>query len=256
VLTECIVDPDDIPWRHGETEGITFRGQVLLSGDDGGAEAFRFRFDPVPSVYAHMHLVSQFQVILSGSMDLPRESMKLRPIGVHYTDHSRPYGPFSVGPDHEVLVLHPKKGGLVTMADKAARRQINLGGRELSGMDKDAEWLPLPGYESARCKILIPSVFGPEAVIIEFAPDTPVALIPPVYGRYEVVLAGSVVVGGRTLVRPGLRYIRGDEAAPPLLTGPEGATLLILSYDANALEGGLTGDGLSAMAAEAMSRAI
>jgi hypothetical protein len=256
VLSEYIVDCAEVPWRNGETEGIIFRGQVLLSGDDGGPEAFRFRFEPCPAVYAHMHLVSQFQLLLGGTMDLPKESMKLRPIAVHYTDHSKPYGPFAVGGDHEVLVLHPRKGGLVTMADRTARKQIHLGGRECTGMDKDVEWLPVPGHEGSRCKVLISQAAGPEVVIFELPPHTPAALPPPLYGRYEVVLQGSVIAGGRPLGPPGLRYVQGDEPPAPLTTGPDGGTVMSLSFDADALQGGLTGDGLSLAAAEAMERAI
>ena len=53
---EYIVEPGLIPWRGGQVAGITFKCQVLLSGADGGPEALRFRFDPCPSVFAHMHL--------------------------------------------------------------------------------------------------------------------------------------------------------------------------------------------------------
>jgi hypothetical protein len=38
--------------------------------------------------------------------------------------------------------------------------------------------------------------------------------------------------------------------------GENGATLMLLSFDRDALEGGLTGEGLSVAAAEAMERAI
>src|SRR5271167_28621 len=129
VLDEYIVEPAAIPWRQGQVAGITFKCQILLSGTDGGPEALRFRFDPCPSVFAHMHLTSQFQLLLQGRMDFPKSTMKLRGIAVHYTDHNLPYGPFAVSGDHDMLVLHPKQGGLISMADRDARRQINLKGR-------------------------------------------------------------------------------------------------------------------------------
>jgi hypothetical protein len=44
--------------------------------------------------------------------------------------------------------------------------------------------------------------------------------------------------------------------APPLLTGSAGATVAFLTFDRDALEGGITGEGLSVEAAEAMARAI
>ena len=75
------------------------------------------------------------------------------------------------------------------------------------------------------------------------------------FGRYEVVLEGSISVGGRELGPPGFRYVRG-ESADPLVTGPDGASLAFLTFDRDALEGGITGDALAVEAAEAMARAI
>ncbi|HEV7799587.1 MAG TPA: hypothetical protein VGP15_00795, partial [Burkholderiales bacterium] len=67
-----IVDAAQAPWKHSASEGVAFACQVLLTGEDGGPEAMRFRFDDCPSVYAHMHLTSQFQLLLNGAMDFPR----------------------------------------------------------------------------------------------------------------------------------------------------------------------------------------
>ena len=254
MLKEYIVDPTELPWHRGETEGRSYQCQVLLDGTDGGPEAIRFQVDPTLSMYAHMHLTSQFQLLLGGSMELPKATMKLRPVAVHYTDHNMPYGPFSVSAGHETLVLHPKQGGLTSMADRTARKQIFLGGRELSGMDKDVEWLGVPGYEGVRCKVLIPRWLGPEAVILECPPEVAINAGPAPYGRYEVVLKGSVVAGGRSLGTPGIRYVVGDDTPAPIQTGAEGGTLMLLSFDKDALEGGLTGEGIAVAAAEAMAR--
>jgi hypothetical protein len=78
----------------------------------------------------------------------------------------------------------------------------------------------------------------------------------PTWGRYEVVLEGSVMVEGRTLSSPGFRYVQGDERPAPLRAGPDGATLIFLSFDKDAVEGGLTGEGLALTAAETMARAL
>lgn len=252
-IQEYVIDPSEIPWRQSATEGITFRSQVLLSGGDGGPEAFRFKFDPTPKVYAHMHLTSQFQLLLGGTMELPK--MKTRPVGLHYTDHNRPYGPFSVGEGHEVLVLHPKQGGLISMASLEARRQIYLGGRELGAMEKDLEWLTVPGFVGVHVKVYIPRIMGPEALMIDYPPGMEVWLRAPLYGRYEVVIKGSVRVRDRELTTPGFRYVMGAEPAEPLLTGPAGATLMLLSFDDDALQGGLE-QGIGMEAAEAIAEAI
>ena len=107
-----IVDSAHAPWKRSSSEGIAFACQVLLAGEDGGPEALRFRFDDCPSVYAHMHLTSQFQLLLDGAMDFPRGVKHLEALAIHYTDHKMPYGPFAVSGGHDMLVLHPRAGGI------------------------------------------------------------------------------------------------------------------------------------------------
>ena len=229
---------------------------MFLSGSDGGPEAIRFRFDPCPRVYAHMHLTSQFQLLIGGRMDFPKNTMKLRPVAVHYADHNLPYGPFSTGEGHDMLVLHPRQGGLITMADRAARKQINLAGRQLVGMEKDRQWQQVPAERDARCKFLIQPGAGPEAVLIECPPNWLMPVPVPAYGRYEVVLSGSIMIDGRSVGPPGLRYLSGDEQPTPIETGPDGATVIFLAFDADAMAGGLSNDELSRTAAQAIERAI
>jgi hypothetical protein len=251
-----VVDAARAPWKRSQTEGITFACQVLLSGEDGGPEALRFRFDACPSVYAHMHLTSQFQLLLGGSMDFPRGVKHLEALAVHYTDHNTPYGPFAVSAGHEMLVLHPKAGGLISMANLDARRQINLRGRILAAVADDAGWRPLPGAEAGTYQHLIAPDLGPAAVVVRVPPHASLAMPAPQYGRYEVVLAGSVMIAGQEIGPPGFRYTCGSEAAEPLLSGTAGATVAFLTFDPDALEGGITGEGLAVEAAEAMARAI
>src|SRR5918996_2354056 len=162
-----IVDTAQVPWKRSSTEGITFACQVLLSGDDGGPEAMRFRFNDTPSVYAHMHLTSQFQLLLSGAMDFPRGVKHLEAPAIHYTDHNMPYGPFAVSKAHDMLVLHPKAGGIISMANHDARRKINLRGRLFASLASQSEWQPVPGAEHTAFKHLMPPGLGPAAVVVE-----------------------------------------------------------------------------------------
>ena len=251
-----IVDAANAPWKRSSTEGITFDCQVLLSGEDGGPEALRFRFDDCPSVYAHMHLTAQFQLLISGAMDFPRGVKHLEALAIHYTDHNMPYGPFAVSERHDMLVLHPKAGGIISMANHDARRQINLNGRIYATLAADAEWHAMPGAEHTAYKLLMPPGYGPAAVLVKAPAHAALAMPAPEFGRYEVVLEGSAIVGGREIGPPGFRYTRGDEPAEPIVTGPGGASVIFLTFDRDALEGGITGEGLAAEAAEAMARAI
>jgi hypothetical protein len=251
-----IVDAAHAPWKQSVTEGIGFACQVLLPGDDGGPEALRFRFQSCPSVYAHMHLTAQFQLLLSGTMDFPRGVKHLKALAVHYTDHNTPYGPFAVSDAHDMLVLHPKAGGLISMASQDARRKINLRGRILASVTEEANWRALPGVETGVYQHLIPPDLGPAAVVVRAPASASLAMPAAEFGRYEVVLGGSVIVDGREITPPGFRYLCGSGPDEPLLTGENGATVAFLTFDRDALEGGLTGDALALEAAQAMARAI
>jgi hypothetical protein len=256
-MKQCyIVDSANAPWKRSETEGINFSCQVLLSGEDGGPEALRFRFDDCPSVYAHMHLTSQFQLLLSGAMDFPRGVKHLEALAIHYTDHNMPYGPFAVSAAHDMLVLHPKAGGIISMANVDARRKINLSGRIFAALAADSEWRPLPGATGAEFKFLMPADYGPAAVVVRAPAHAALAMPAAEFGRYEVVLDGSVIMEGQEIGPPGFRFARGEEASAPLVTGDNGASVAFLTFDRDALEGGITGEGLAVEAAEAMARAI
>ncbi len=251
-----VVDAARAPWKRSQSEGIAFSCQVLLGGEDGGPEALRFRFDDCPSVYAHMHLTAQFQLLLSGCMDFPRGVKHLEALAIHYTDHNVPYGPFAVSGGHDMLVLHPKAGGIISMVNLDARRKINLQGRLFAALASECEWHPLPGAEHSAFKRLMPAGFGPDAVVVRGEPYASLAMPPASHGRYEVVLAGTAVFDGQEVAAPGFRYYRGETAADPVTTGSDGATVAFLTFDRDADEGGLTGEGLAVEAAEAMARAI
>jgi len=251
-----IVDSSHAPWKRSVSEGVSFACQLLLSGEDGGPEAMRFRFDDCPSVYAHMHLTSQFQLLLSGAMDFPRGVKHLEALSIHYTDHKMPYGPFAVSNSHDMLVLHPRAGGIIPMTNHDARRQINLKGRLYAALGAECEWQPLPGIEEGTYQFLMPPGMGPAAVVTRTPAHAAQSMPAPEFGRYEVVLAGSVFMGGQEIGPPGFRYVRDENTVEPIISGEQGATVAFLTFDRDALAGGLEGDGLGVEAAEAMARAI
>lgn len=251
-----IVDSANAPWQRGSSDGITFACQVLLSGEDGGPEALRFRFDDCPSVYGHMHLTSQFQLLLNGAMDFPRGVKHLEAPAIHYTDHNVPYGPFAVSGGHDMLVLHPRAGGIIPMANVEARRQINLSGRIFLALAADSPWQALPGVGDGTFKLLMPPDFGPAAVLVQAPAYAALAMPAAVFGRYEVVIEGSVIIERQEIAAPGFRYTRGEQAAGSLVTGERGATVAFLTFDRDALEGGITGEDMAVEAAAAMARAI
>jgi hypothetical protein len=114
----------------------------------------------------------------------------------------------------------------------------------------------LPGVEGATYRFLMPPGFGPAAVVTRTPAHAALAMPAPEFGRYEVVLEGSVVIDGQEIGPPGLRYVCGEQAAAPLVTGEAGATVAFLTFDKDALEGGIIDGELAAEAAEMMARAI
>jgi hypothetical protein len=167
-----------------------------------------------------------------------------------------PYGPFAVSRGHDMLVLHPKAGGIIAMSNVDARRKIHLGGRIFAALAADSTWQPLPGTIDGTYKLLMPPDYGPAAVIVRAPAHAALTMPAAEFGRYEVVLEGSAIIEGREIAAPGFRYVRGTQPAQPVVTGDHGASVAFLTFDADALAGGITGEALAVEAAEAMARAI
>jgi hypothetical protein len=218
--------------------------QMYLKGADGGPEAIRARISEGYEVEPHFHLAAQFQLLLEGSMQFP--TFRLDAPAVHYTEHNVPYGPFVVSRDHDMLVLHTKPGGVVMMRDKERRRQANTRGRELTCCAHEVEW-GLPGHAGATEKSLDSECWS---ICRLLNAHREWCLWPaPEYGRYEVVLSGSASAAEQQLTPKSLRFVAPGEEAQPLQCGPEGATLIVLTYDQDAAGnyGGSTEEAIARM---------
>jgi hypothetical protein len=242
------VEPSEVSWKSLALDGGgEVQLQMYLKGTDNGPEAIRARISEGYEVEPHFHLAAQFQLLLEGTMKFP--TFQLEGPAVHYTEHNVPYGPFIVSRGHDMLVLHTKPGGVITMRDKERRRQANTRGRELTCCAHEVEWEPLPGSAGARRKILIPASQGPSAEIIECPAGMTFTATTPAYGRYEVILTGSAEVDGKRLGPKSLRFVAAGEQSAPLQCGPEGATLIVLTYDQDAAAsyGGSTAEVIAQM---------
>ena len=241
------VEPSEVPWKTLALDGGgEAQLQMYLRGEDGGPEAVRARISEGYEVEPHFHLATQFQLLLEGSMEFP--TFRLNAPAVHYTERKVPYGPFKVS-QHDMLVLHAKPAGVVMMRDKRRRYQANTRGREISCSAHEGGWEPLAGYPDVRQKVLIPAVRGPSAQLIDCPPHMEFAPGVPAYGRYEVVLSGSALVDGKSLEPKGLRFVEAGQAAPPLVCGPGGVRLIVLTFDEDAARsyGGSTQDAIQGM---------
>ena len=245
---ERIVEPASLAWKTLPLDGGgEAQLQLYLTGRDAGPEAIRAQISEDYTVEPHFHYAAQFQVLLEGSMAFPL--VRLDAPAVHYTEHNTPYGPFTVSAGHDMLVLHTRPGGLAVMRDKKRRWRANVRGRELTRCAHEVEWQPMPGYPHARRKLLIPPSFGPTAELVAFPAG--VEFTPPVpeYGRYEVVYAGSAALLGRRLEPKALRFIPAGEQAASFTAGPEGVSMIFVSFDqdANYSDAGSTQDALARM---------
>jgi hypothetical protein len=242
------VDSLTVPWKSLALErGGVVDLQMYLKGTDGGPEAIRAKSCDGYEVEPHFHLAAQFQLLLEGTMTFP--TFRLDAPAVHYTEHNVPYGPFVVSQGHDMLVLHTKPGGVVTMRDKERRRQANTRGREFSCCAHEVEWEPMPGHAGARRKVLIPATRGPAAELVECPPHMALTIPVSAYGRYEVVYCGSVLVEGKELGPKSVRFVGSGQHASPLTCGPKGASVIVLTYDADAAQsyGGSTEEVLARM---------
>ncbi len=245
---QCIVEPSAVPWKILPLDGGgEAQLQLYLTGRDAGPEAIRAQISEDYTVEPHFHYAAQFQVLLEGAMAFPL--VRLEAPAVHYTEHNTPYGPFTVSAGHDMLVLHTRPGGVAVMRDKKRRWRANVRGRELTRCAHEVEWQPMPGYPHARRKLLIPPSFGPTAELVAFPAG--VEFTPPVpeYGRYEVVYAGSAALLGRRLEPKALRFIPAGEQAASFTAGPEGVSMIFVSFDqdANYSDAGSTQDALARM---------
>jgi len=230
---EIVVDLAKVPWDSMKGKnGVTYLTQMGLDGSEG-PELVRLRavgHDSDP----HYHTGAQFQIFLDGYAQFP--DFRLEAVGVHYTDHNVPYGPFNG--DHDMIVIHAKPAGRRAMKDviksEVLRQEINRSGRQFHGSTNTLEWEPVPGHEGAQRKVLIPESAGVSAQIVVCSPGTALPETPAPYGRYEFVIAGTALREGDRLGPECVRFVCGAERSAAMIAGSEGATVLVVTFDEDA----------------------
>jgi hypothetical protein len=237
---EYVIEPAAIASRFfteedGEEEAV----RIYLDGLDGGPDAVLCSHSDGAIAEPHFHHGSQFQLMLRGKTEFADELLEAP--AVHYTDHNTAYGPFTMRERHQMLVLHPRPAGQVFLKQPGARTNLNRTGRQLSGTAGEAAWEPLPGQPGARRKVLLSEASGPGVQIVECAPDTVLNVGATQYGRFEFITAGMATLAGRPLARKTLRFVRGTRDFAPLKAGPDGATVIVLSFDEDATRGEMGG---------------
>ena len=232
--------------------GRELKVRILLDGLDGGPEATHSH-QPGSKVRPHYHLGAQFQLVVRGKAAYP--TFQVEAIGVHYTDHNTPYGPFETTEDYQMFVLHAKPAGQLYMDTPENRAKANHEGREIARSASEVPWagMGLLGLLGLREKVLIAEPTGLRAEVIEAPAGAKVPFGAAEYGRYEIVVAGSALASGTALTAYNLRYSEGTEPAPAIEAGPDGLTLVMLQFDEDASKshGGSITDRLLEIEAEA-----
>jgi hypothetical protein len=115
------------------------------------------------------------------------------------------------------------------------RSEINRKGRHLHGCERDVQPEPVPGCPRATQKTLISDARGVTAKIVECPAGTKLKLDAPVYGRFELITKGSASLNGKDLGEETLRFVQSATPEAPLECGPQGATIIVLTYDDDAV---------------------
>ncbi len=229
---EYIANDSDFSWTDFYSKGKhAGRFKTLLRCGANGPEASHSERWSAHQP-AHFHPAAQFQLATRGWARYP--TYEIQAVSLRYTDHNVPYGPFETSPDYHHYVLHAKPGAQVVMTDPRARKHVNRGGREIIVSEEDVEWLPVEGSPGARRKVLIEEPSGVRAEILELPSGTEAPVQKAEFGRYELVLKGSVRAGDSKILTDGLRFVIGDDASKPLVGGPEGAVVVLMQYDRDA----------------------
>jgi hypothetical protein len=234
---DVVADLKQIPWTHIDGgEGKSMDSQLIFDGADGGPEATRAKIKGFISE-PHFHRASQFQLLLSGVMQFP--TFRMDGVAVHYTDHCVAYGPHSRAGQHDFLVVHAKPAGLTRLKDlknKEMRSEINSRGRHLHGSEHGAMQEPVPGCAGATQKTLISDPRGVNVKIFECSAGTELMLDAPYYGRFELITKGSAMLNGKELSEETLRFVQGATPEAALICGPQGATIIVMTYDDDAAQ--------------------
>jgi hypothetical protein len=237
-LEEYLLDEADYEWGDSRRPERIGKGFLLrIFGDGPGRPSCTLSTQPEGFENpAHFHNKPQFQVIWNGSVRFPTHA--LRPIAVHYSDASFPYGPFRVGANLLLGVYRPRMANQVYMSDREGRKQRNPYGREFYGQSAEREFFgesgPVawePFCEGERKVLISAAECGPGAELLRYPAGASVSRPAAPHGEFQVVADGLAAIGRRLVGQYSARWTRGDEVASPLEAGPGGLTLLTLTYD-------------------------
>jgi hypothetical protein len=238
---ELVLNEADFEWGDSRRPERIGKGFLLrIFGDGPGRPSYTLSTQPEGFVNpAHFHNKPQFQVIWGGSVAFPTH--ELRPIAVHYSDASFPYGPFVVGPEFILGVYRPRIANQIYMSDRERRRERNPYGREFYGAGDEREFFGqadddawIRDGEISRLCLIDRAECGPGAELTRYPAGAVVDRDVAPFGEFQVVADGTAQIDGRSLAKYSARWVRGGPAATTMTAGASGLMLLTMTYDETA----------------------
>jgi hypothetical protein len=179
-------------------------------------------------IHPHFHDVDQFQIVVAGDGRMGKKAVK--PVTLQYADAYTPYGPI-VANDQGIsfFTLRPvASGGHFKMPGNRHRMPCRAGRNIAAGFDADR---PLQAGAVELEPLLEAEADGVAAVGIRFGADATTRGVPSdAGGQYYLVCAGTLVDGERALGVNSLIHVAPGEAAPMLIAGADGASVLMVQF--------------------------
>jgi hypothetical protein len=191
-----------------------------------GPQGFFTDFGPNFLINPHFHRVDQFQIIVRGEAKLGKQP--LVPVTIHYADGFTPYGPIVCGAEgmaffnlrsHSDVGGYPMPGSRAELERRAGRTWTEHTRLALDDQSRSLKIQSLVDLQDD----------GLGAFEIVAGPG--VSLLSDVVAgacRYELILAGSLEIGGQSLPRHSCVFASAGEVLDSRRAGPDGVHLLDL----------------------------
>jgi hypothetical protein len=193
-----------------------------------GPQAFTSTFPPGYVIAPHFHRTDQVQLFVDGSASIGPHP--LDPVTLHYADGFTAYGPIVVGESGMTFFNLRARCDVGAHWMPESRKQLERpAGRSLTvacrlSLDSDVA--------SLRLETLI-DLCDDGLAVYEAVARPGVALLDAVAGgngRFQVVLAGSVVMDDTELAERAVAYVHAGERFPLRRAGADGVHLLEMQF--------------------------
>ena len=223
--------------EHWRTDFLGKRADGTIK--DHQPQAFLIEMQANEVIVPHFHEVDQFQVFVSGSGSLGRESNLAHPLAVHYADHHTGYGPINAGPQgYAYFTLRARSDSGAGYLHKPGYREKLKPSRKRHGVAAGLA-LSIEPVLMERKEVAIEPLLtdldgsdGLAASMLRMGPGASHAGPDPRAGggQHFLVLNGSLKLDGNSYSAWSTVFVSKDEAPLDLRAGPKGLEVLLLQF--------------------------